>query len=74
MAFHPNGKQLASGSCDNTAKIWDLDAGKEVETLGGHIVITLAYSPDGTLLATASGHHYAGEVQFWETANFGKKR
>src|SRR5439155_4197366 len=75
VAFHPNGKQLASGSCDNTAKIWDLETGNEVQTLGGHIgyVMTLAYSPDGSLLATASGHRYAGEVQLWETANFGKK-
>jgi eukaryotic-like serine/threonine-protein kinase len=76
VAFHPNGKQLASGSCDNTAKVWDLETGQEVETLGGHIgyVMALAYSPDGSLLATASGHRYQGEVQLWETANFGKKR
>jgi eukaryotic-like serine/threonine-protein kinase len=76
VAFHPNGKQLASGSCDNTAKIWDLDTDEEVETLRGHIgyVTTLAYSHDGKLLATASGHRYAGEVQLWETAAFGKNR
>jgi WD40 repeat protein len=76
VAFHPNGKQLASGSCDNTAKVWDLETGQEVETLRGHIgyVMALAYSPDGSLLATASGHRYAGGVQLWETAAFGKKR
>jgi WD40 repeat protein/serine/threonine protein kinase len=76
VAFHPNGKQLASGSCDNTAKIWDLETGQEVETLRGHIgyVMYLAYSGDGALLATASGHRYAGEVQLWDTAAFGKKR
>ncbi len=76
VAFHPNGKQLASGSCDNTAKVWDLETGKELETLGGHIgyVMALAYSGDGAQLATASGHRFAGEVQLWETATFGKKR
>jgi WD40 repeat protein/serine/threonine protein kinase len=75
-AFHPNGRQLASGSCDNTAKIWDLDTGREVATLPGHIgyVMTLAYSPDGRLLATASGNRYRGEVQLWDTASFGKQR
>jgi WD40 repeat protein len=75
VAFHPNGKQLASGSCDNTAKVWDLETGKELETLHGHIgyVMALAYSSDGSLLATASGHRYAGEIQLWETAAFGKK-
>jgi hypothetical protein len=47
-----------------------------VDTLHGNIgyVMALAYSPDGKLLATASGHRYAGEVQLWETAMFGKKR
>jgi WD40 repeat protein len=27
VAFHPSGRQLASGSCDNTAKVWDLETG-----------------------------------------------
>ncbi len=76
VAFHPNGRQLASGSCDNTAKVWDLDTGREVETLHGHVgyVMSLAYSPDGQVLATASGHRYRGEVRLWDTATFGKKR
>src|SRR5262249_51067856 len=76
VAFHPNGRQLASGGCDNVARVWDLKTGKEVETLRGHIgyVGPIAYSRDGKLLATASGHRYAGEVQLWETATFGKKR
>jgi WD40 repeat protein len=76
VAFHPNGKQLASGSCDNTAKVWDLETGQEVTTLRGHIgyVMALAYSPDGSLLATARGHRYAGDVQLWVRAAFGKKR
>jgi WD40 repeat protein len=76
VAFHPNGRQLATGSCDNTAKIWDLDTGALVDTLHGNIgyVMALAYSPDGKLLATASGHRYAGEVQLWETETFGKDR
>jgi WD40 repeat protein/serine/threonine protein kinase len=76
VAFHPSGRQLASGSCDNTAKVWDLDTGQEIATLRGHIgyVMGLAYSPDGKLLATASGHRYWGEVQLWDTVDFGKKR
>ena len=76
VAFHPSGRQLATGSCDNTAKVWDLETGQEVETLRGHIgyMMALAYSGDGALLATASGHRYAGEVRLWETATFGKNR
>jgi WD40 repeat protein len=76
VAFHPNGRQLVSGSCDNTARVWDLDTGQEVEALHGHIgyVSAVAYSPDGKLLATASGNRYEGEVQLWDTATLGKKR
>jgi WD40 repeat protein len=76
VAFHPNGHQLASGSCDNTAKVWDLETGAEIETLRGHIgyVMALAYSGDGKLLATSSGHRYQGEVQLWDTESFGKDR
>jgi WD40 repeat protein len=76
VAFHPNGRQPVSGSCDNTAKVWDLDTGQEVETLRGHVgyVMSLAYSLDGQILATASGNRYRGEVQLWDTAMFGKKR
>jgi WD40 repeat protein/serine/threonine protein kinase len=76
VAFHPNGRQLASCSCDNTAKVWDLDNGRELETLRGNIgyVMGVAYSPDGRILATASGNRYSGEVQLWDTATFGKNR
>lgn len=76
VAFHPSGRQLASGSCDNTARIWDLDTGRQVDTLPGHIgyVMAVAYSSDGSLLATASGHRYQGEVQVWKTASFGKNK
>jgi WD40 repeat protein len=76
VAFHPNGRQLASSSCDNTAKVWDLDTGEELDTLRGHIgyVMGVAYSPDGQILATASGNRYSGEVQLWDTASFHKKR
>ena len=75
VAFHPNGRQLASGSCDNTAKVWDLDTGQEVETLRSHIgyVMAVAYSPDGKLLATGSGNRHEGEVQLWDTATLGKR-
>jgi ribosome assembly protein 4 len=60
----------------SAGKVWDLETGQEVETLRGHIgyVMALAYSDDGALLATASGHRHGGEVQLWETAAFGKNR
>jgi WD40 repeat protein len=56
VAYNPDGKQLASGSVDQTVKIWDATTGQEIRTLRGHTgaVWSLAYSPDGKRLASAS--------------------
>jgi WD40 repeat protein len=77
VAFHPHGRQLAPGSCDTTGRVWDLVTGQEVAMLRGHIGYVMALTSSGgggAPLATASGHRYAGEVQLWETAAFGKSR
>ncbi|KAF2462479.1 uncharacterized protein BDR25DRAFT_202744, partial [Lindgomyces ingoldianus] len=47
---------LASGSDDNTVKIWDASSGACLSTLKGHsnVVISVAFSPDSTRLASGS--------------------
>lgn len=47
---------LASGSEDKTVKLLDVKTGKEMATLKGHryVVNSVAFNPDGTLLASAS--------------------
>jgi eukaryotic-like serine/threonine-protein kinase len=56
VAWSPDGKRLATGSRDGTAKVWDAASGQELLTLKGHsnFVISIAWSPDGKRLATGS--------------------
>ncbi|MCQ3974873.1 MAG: hypothetical protein DPW09_15640 [Anaerolineae bacterium] len=56
VAFSPNGKWLATGSWDNTARIWEASTGQEVTYLSHEEVVrNLEFSPDGQWLMTTSG-------------------
>lgn len=47
---------MATGSGDNTARLWDCDTGTPLHTLKGHTswVLVVSFSPDGNFLATGS--------------------
>lgn len=47
---------MATGSGDNTARLWDCDTGTPLHTLKGHTswVLVVSFSPDGSLFASGS--------------------
>ena len=56
VAFNITGTILASGSDDNTIKLWNIEAKTEIATFRGHIsrVISVAFNHNGTLLVSGS--------------------
>jgi len=75
VAFSPDGKTLASGSNDDTIKLWDINTGQELKTLKGHTssvrsvsVMSVAFTPDGKTLASGGGD----AIKLWDV-NTGKE-
>jgi WD40 repeat protein len=68
VAFSRDGKTLASGSEDNTIKLWDVSSGTELRTLTGHSssVNSVSFSPLGKTLASGSGDH---TIKLWDVSS-----
>jgi WD40 repeat protein/uncharacterized caspase-like protein len=71
IAFSPDGKTLASGSSDNTIKLWEVATGRELRTFSGHLrfVTAVVFTDDGKTLASAS---WDKTVRLWD-AGTGKE-
>ncbi|MEZ4866162.1 MAG: BTAD domain-containing putative transcriptional regulator [Caldilineaceae bacterium] len=67
LAFSPDGACLASGSADQTIRLWEVTTGRCINTLRGHVhwVRALAFTPNGALLASGSADQ---TVRLWEVA------
>jgi WD40 repeat protein len=75
VAFHPNGKLLATASHDETITLWDCQTGAVVRVLREHHfpIACIAFSLDGALLASSASPTIINrpgdeEIFVWDTA------
>jgi len=65
VAYSQDGTRLATGSKDQTVKLWNSATGRELTTLAGHKggVTSVAFSPDGNRLVSGSED---STVKLWD--------
>ena len=64
VQFLPNGYQVATGSDDNTVKIWDLRKKGNVQTIPAHtkLISDIKFEAQGKLMVTSS---YDNKCKLW---------
>lgn len=71
VAFSPDSTRLASGSTDNTVRLWNVGSGRaEGQPMTGHagMVTGVAFSPDGRRLASTA---WDGTMRVWNVGTPG---
>ncbi|MGP0063800.1 MAG: WD40 repeat domain-containing protein [Isosphaeraceae bacterium] len=73
-AFSPDGHDLATGgiAADSSIILWDLETGRPRVVGKAGVIMALAISRDGSLIATASGHERS--VRLWDVRSATLKR
>lgn len=64
LAWSPDSQQLASGSWDQTLRLWNVETGEQIGEISHRDqIIALAWSPDGTTLASAT---WGSQILLWD--------
>ena len=68
VAFSIGGRKIASGSWDQTIRLWDIENGEEIACLEGHFgaVSSVVFSPDGKMIASGG---WDQTIRLWDTKN-----
>src|SRR5207249_8385643 len=64
IAFSPDERLLASGSNDDSVKLWDVERGAPLWSAGQtSAILCVAFAPDGGLLASGG---FDGKLRLWD--------
>lgn len=68
LAFSADGARVLSGSDDHSARLWDVERGREIRPFLGHTdeVLAVAFSPDGKRVLTGSNDR---TVRLWDASS-----
>ena len=66
IVYSPNGNVIATGSSNNTIRLWDIQSGSALKPLKGHssFITTIAYSPSGNVIVSGSRDN---TIRLWST-------